>query len=124
MPRLSRINNIIDDPEPGSFISRISPRSRPSTQDELALLDHITDGVPGDWVYTPATVADPDSVRFFQKTRVFAMQNFIRLLIARHRFSELLERTRIAPEIATAAETRHILTQITQCKFLVDLADK
>jgi hypothetical protein len=49
------------------------------------------EGLPGDWSYTPTTVADPDSVRFFQKTRVFTLQHFIRLLVARHQFSELLE---------------------------------
>lgn len=114
---ITRINSTAEEIEPRSFISLINPPSRPPTQDELILLDHVTDGVPGDWVYTPATVADTDSVRFFQKTRVFAMQNFIRLIIARHRFSEMLERARSAPGFAISSEALPILTQITQCKY-------
>jgi hypothetical protein len=81
--------------------------------------------MPGDWTYTPGTVADPDSVRFFQKTRVFTLQHFIRLLVARHRFSELLERLgqdataspdqwASAPAASPGAEGQSILQQITQ----------
>jgi hypothetical protein len=112
---ISRINSTTEQSETRPFISLLRPPALQPPQDELPLLDHVTDGVPGDWVYTPATVADPDSVRFFQKTRVFALQNFIRLLIARHRFSEMLERTRNGS--ASMAEIQPILTQITQCEY-------
>ena len=95
--------------------------------DELELLARVTDGIPGEWAYTPATASDRDSVRFFQKTRVFTLQHFIRLLDARHRFSELLESLG-GEGMAGISEQRNgmgeesqdILHQITQCEFDVE----
>jgi hypothetical protein len=95
--------------------------------DELQLLQRITDDLPGDWTYKPSTVNDVDSVRFFQKTRVFTLQHFIRLLVARHRFEELLGelsrgKATGSPEAwgqgtgSFEATEREILQQITQCE--------
>lgn len=53
--------------------------------DELQLANSFTSGLPGDWTFTPTTIASEDNVHFFRKTRAFALQHFIRLLIARHR---------------------------------------
>lgn len=71
-------------------------------------------------------MTDVDSVRFFQKTRVFTLQHFIRLLVARHRFEELLgelsgrKATGSAawghPNGSFEATEREILQQITQCE--------
>ncbi len=58
--------------------------------DDTQMLFQVTSDIPGDWTYHPTTVADPDNVRFFQKTRIFTLQHFIRLLSARHRFEGVL----------------------------------
>jgi hypothetical protein len=128
-PNLSirRINQTSERlPDSSSFASLLLPLPRTyRVPDELDLLPRVTEGMPGDWAYTPSTVADPDSVRFFQKTRVFTLQHFIRLLVARHRFSELLERLgqdataspdqwASAPAALPGAEGQSILQQITQ----------
>ena len=86
-----------------------------TAQDELDLLQRATDGLSGDWSYTSEVVVDPDSVRFFQKTRVFMLRSFVRLLIARHQFSEWLE---LSSETSSPEPTdvRPILQQIAQCR--------
>lgn len=81
-------------------------------RDELELLPHVTDGLVGDWSFSPSTVSDSDSVRFFQRTRVFTLQQFIRLLSARHRFAELLGSSELSPNDTT--EEQAVLQQITQ----------
>jgi hypothetical protein len=124
---IRRINQTSETlPDSSSFASLLLPLPRTyRIPDELDLLPRVTEGMPGDWTYTPGTVADPDSVRFFQKTRVFTLQHFIRLLVARHRFSELLERLgqdataspdqwASAPAASPGAEGQSILQQITQ----------
>lgn len=124
---IRRINQTSEPlPDSSSFASLLLPLPRTyRIPDELDLLPRVTEGIPGDWTYTPGTVADPDSVRFFQKTRVFTLQHFIRLLVARHRFSELLERLgqdataspdqwASAPAASPGAEGQSILQQITQ----------
>lgn len=48
---------------------------------------------------------DPDNAAFFEKTRIFAFQHFIRLLIARHRFSLALGRMKkMAAGISASSE--------------------
>lgn len=81
--------------------------------DELELLPHVTDGLVGDWSFSPSTVSDSDSVRFFQRTRVFTLQQFIRLLSARHRFTELLAQPEGSGSPGTSEE-QAVLQQITQ----------
>ena len=89
------------------------PTEGSGPQADLDLLYRVTDDLPGDWTFTPASVVDPDSVRFFQKTRVFALQHFIRLLIARHRFSHALETGAVEEEVQAA------IGQINTRKYLI-----
>lgn len=126
--RIRRINRTKEQAQDAqSFISLASPLPRVyAVADELDLLHRITDGIPGDWTYTPATVADPDSVRFFQKTRVFTLVHFVRLLVSRHQFSELLVRLgreAASPENWAAPspgdEAMPILQTITQCAYWI-----
>lgn len=49
------------------------------------LIDSFARGLPGDWTFSPTAINDPDTTRFFQRTRAYALQQFIRLLIARHK---------------------------------------
>lgn len=51
-------------------------------------------------------MSDPDNVRFFQKTRVFALQQYIRLLIGRHVFGQAVEGGPVAGEAVTGVIDR------------------
>jgi hypothetical protein len=112
-----------------SLVSSVTPQSY-HIADELQLLQHVTDDIPGDWNYTQATVSDVDSVRFFQKTRVFTLQHFIRLLVARHRFEGFVaEKNKVRTSSPAEAwqsgsfdgNEQAILQQITQCAEYVRL---
>jgi hypothetical protein len=73
-------------PNQASFLDMAMAKSQTSEYlfDELQLANSFTSGLPGDWTFTPMTIASEDNVQFFRKTRAFALQHFIRLLIARH----------------------------------------
>lgn len=108
--RVNHVDREHDDANPSfiDLVSSVSPRTF-RVPDELELLPHVTDGLVGDWSFSPSTVSDSDSVRFFQRTRVFTLQQFIRLLSARHRFTEML-----ASESTGSAEEQALLQQSTQ----------
>ena len=81
--------------------------------DEVTLLLRVCQDLPGDWTYNPEAIGDPDSVRFFQRTRVFTLQHFIRLLVARRRFSEAL----VGISAASSGDgLQSVLRQIIQCE--------
>ncbi|KAL1408094.1 hypothetical protein Q8F55_004897 [Vanrija albida] len=110
-----RVNRVVRDVDESNltFVDLVtSGQSRKfRVSDELELLSHVTDGLVGDWSFSPSTVSDSDSVRFFQRTRVFTLQQFIRLLSARHAFTEFLG---AAAASAGAAEEQALLQQTTQ----------
>jgi len=93
--RVTRINQVSRDP-PGpnqaSFLDMVIAKSQTSEYlfDDLQLADSFTTRLPGDWTFTPMTIASDDNVQFFRKTRAFTLQHFIRLLIARHHLFQSL----------------------------------
>lgn len=63
-------------------------------REEEALLDEIHRDIPAFWAHTPETVNSDDTIRLTQAERLHCAEQFVRLLIYRHRFSEYLaERT-------------------------------
>ncbi|KAG6829408.1 hypothetical protein H0H92_004610 [Tricholoma furcatifolium] len=63
-------------------------------REEEALLDDIHRSIPPFWSHTPETMTSEDIIRLTQAERLHCAEHFVRLLIYRHRFSELLaERT-------------------------------
>ncbi|KAG6887599.1 hypothetical protein C0992_011577 [Termitomyces sp. T32_za158] len=63
-------------------------------RDEETLLDDIHRSIPPYWQHTPETLASEDIIRLTQAERLHCAEHFVRLLIYRHRFSELMaERT-------------------------------
>jgi len=63
-------------------------------REEEALLDEIHRGVPAYWAHTAETLACDDTIRLTQAVRLHCAEQYVRLLIYRHRFSELVaERT-------------------------------
>jgi hypothetical protein len=116
--RLNRINKAreIDPQDRDTFLSRVLlTRQRPADANEVELLPHVIEGLPGDWSSSAHTVTDPDNLRFFQKTRVLTFQNYIRLLLSRHELSQLLlqqsEGGIANPELS------RVIKDVAQCKL-------
>ncbi|KAJ7445972.1 fungal-specific transcription factor domain-containing protein [Mycena galericulata] len=92
------------DPAPGpaAFLVRAAAllggaRRVRELRDEEALLDEVHRGVPPFFAHTPDTLASEDTIRLTQAVRLHCAEQFVRLLIYRHRFSELVaERTSAA----------------------------
>jgi Fungal specific transcription factor domain len=62
--------------------------------EEEALLDDIHRSIPSFWAHSTETLASGDTIRLTQAVRLHCAEQFVRLLIYRHRFSELMaERT-------------------------------
>ncbi|KAF8176363.1 fungal-specific transcription factor domain-containing protein [Mycena galopus ATCC 62051] len=63
-------------------------------REEEALLDEVHRGVPPFFAHSAETLASEDTIRLTQAVRLHCAEQFVRLLIYRHRFSELVaERT-------------------------------
>ncbi|RDB16620.1 putative transcriptional regulatory protein C3C7.04 [Hypsizygus marmoreus] len=63
-------------------------------REEEALLDDIHRAIPPFWAHSAETLASEDTIRLTQAARLHCVEQFVRLLIYRHRFSELMaERT-------------------------------
>ncbi|PPQ74836.1 hypothetical protein CVT24_003660 [Panaeolus cyanescens] len=63
-------------------------------REEEALLDEIHRKIPPYWQHSPDTLNSDDTIRLTQTERLHCAEQFVRLLIYRHRFSELVaERT-------------------------------
>lgn len=63
-------------------------------REEEALLDCIHRNIPPHWAHSPETLASDDTIRLTQAERLHCAEQYVRLLIYRHRFSELVaERT-------------------------------
>ena len=63
-------------------------------REEEALLDDIHRKIHSYWTHSPEIVNSEDTIRVTQAARLHCAEHFVRLLIYRHRFSELVaERT-------------------------------
>ncbi len=63
-------------------------------REEEALLDDIHRNIPAYWAHSPETLNSEDTIRLTQAERLHCAEQFVRLLIYRHRFSEMVaERT-------------------------------
>ncbi|KAJ7100833.1 fungal-specific transcription factor domain-containing protein [Mycena belliarum] len=68
--------------------------TRRELREEEALLDEVLLSVPPFFAHTAETLASDDTIRVTQAVRLHCAEQFVRLLIYRHRFSELVaERT-------------------------------
>ena len=63
-------------------------------REEEALLDDVHRSIPPWWAHSEETLGSQDTIRVTQAERLYCAEHFVRLLIYRHRFSELMaERT-------------------------------
>lgn len=82
-----------------SFLARASSlnggrNARKSLFEEEALLDDLVRSIPPYWAHTAETMASDNVIRVTQSERLHCLEQFVRMLIQRHRFSELVaERT-------------------------------
>ncbi|KAJ7028846.1 fungal-specific transcription factor domain-containing protein, partial [Mycena alexandri] len=90
------------DPAGGAFLVRAAAllggaRRVRELHEEEALLDEIHHSVPPFFAHSAETLASEDTIRLTQAVRLHCAEQFVRLLIYRHRFSELVaERTAAA----------------------------
>ncbi|KAF8657587.1 hypothetical protein AX16_002169 [Volvariella volvacea WC 439] len=84
--------------DPSSFMYRAAAllcgsgnaRRAKQLKEEEAMLDEIHRTIPPYWAHTPDTLASDDTIRFTQAQRLHCAEQFVRLLIHRHRFSEMI----------------------------------
>jgi hypothetical protein len=63
-------------------------------REQEALLDELHRDIPALWAHTQETLTSEDTIRITQAERLHCAEQFVRLLIYRHRFSEYVaERT-------------------------------
>jgi hypothetical protein len=99
------LESVLDAPPPKDF-GDTSPFLRRATstlvgfrrhkglREEEALLDEVCSTLPAHWQHSPDTLASKDVIRVTHAERVHCLCLFIRMLIMRHRFSDLVaERT-------------------------------
>lgn len=111
------LESVVDIPPPrplgdGSspFLSRASTMSgsfkrSSGLRDEEALLDDIVRSIPPHWAHSVETMTSDDVLRITQANRLHCAQQYVRMLIHRHRFSEMVaERTQMGTLEQTDAE--------------------
>jgi hypothetical protein len=57
-------------------------------REEEALLDELVHALSAHWAHTPETMASGDVLRVTQSARLHCVEQFVHMLIQRHRFSE------------------------------------
>lgn len=81
--------------EPSSFLLRAMTvlhggNKFRDLREEEALLDDIHRNIPPFWAYTAENLNSLDTIRLILAVRLHCAEHFVRLLIYRHRFSELI----------------------------------
>ncbi|KAI0071201.1 hypothetical protein K474DRAFT_1679582 [Panus rudis PR-1116 ss-1] len=65
-------------------------RRHKELREEEALLDEILRSIPPHWAHSVETMTSDDVIRVTQAERLHCLEQFIRMLIQRHRFSEMV----------------------------------
>jgi hypothetical protein len=63
---------------------------RKELREEEALLDDIHQSIPPYWSHSSETLASSDVIRITQAERLHCAEHYVRMLINRHRFSDLV----------------------------------
>jgi hypothetical protein len=96
------MESVLDIPPPRNRTSDSSPfllraasvlpgHMRPKDlREEEALLDEIRRSIPPHWAHTSETLASDDVIRVTQAVRLHCAEQFVRMLIHRHRFSNFV----------------------------------
>lgn len=95
------LESILDGPpsrhfgENSPFLTRATGilsgfRRHTELREEEALLDDIVQSLPPFWAHTVETMASGDVLRVTQAVRIHCAEQFVRMLLYRHRFSEMV----------------------------------
>ncbi|KAI0777449.1 fungal-specific transcription factor domain-containing protein [Trametes elegans] len=95
------LESVIDVPpcrpqgDSSPFLSRAASvltgfRRSKELRDEEALLDDICRAIPPHWAHSVETMTSNDVIRVTQAERLHCVEQYVRMLIHRHRFSELV----------------------------------
>ncbi|THH16205.1 hypothetical protein EW146_g4396 [Bondarzewia mesenterica] len=99
------LESVLDSPPPkffgdsSPFLNRATSilvgfRRHKGLREEEMLLDEVCNAIPSHWRHSPETMASEDVIQVTHAKRLHCLELFIRMLIMRHRFSELVaERT-------------------------------
>lgn len=88
-------------------------------REEEALCDEVRATVPVFWMHSPETIASEDVIRVTHSERIHCLDQFVRMLIARHRFSELVaERAAVGDQDQTEGE-RDDMTLAHSCALQI-----
>ncbi|PFH48818.1 hypothetical protein AMATHDRAFT_81612 [Amanita thiersii Skay4041] len=99
-----------------SFLSG-SRRGFRQMREEEALLDEIHMSIPHFWSHTAETLSNDDTIRVTQAERLHCAEHFVRMLIYRHRFSELVaERTNGVGGVGNGMNGMGLLLEDEQCE--------
>ncbi|TFY62298.1 hypothetical protein EVJ58_g3957 [Rhodofomes roseus] len=111
------LESVVDIPPPrpigegcSAFLARASSVLGPfkrmgDLREEEAMLDEIVRSIPPHWAHSVETMTSDDVLRVTQANRLHCAQQYVRMLIHRHRFSEMVaERTQMGTIEQTDAE--------------------
>lgn len=148
------LESVLDVPPPRTFgdgspfLTRatqtlIGFRRQKDLREEEALLDEICRSTPAHWAHSVETMASDDVLRVTQAERSHCAEQFVRMLIHRHRFSEMVaekafnqtaaeeqseaecEAMRVAHSCALQIVSSHLHIAakglMTYCEFLLDI---
>lgn len=95
------LESVLDTPPPkdfgdtSTFLKRATStlsgfRRHKGLREEEAWLDEVCSAIPAYWRHSPDTLASEDVIRVTHAERIYCLSLFIRMLIMRHRFSDLV----------------------------------
>lgn len=67
------------------------PASARELREEEALLDEVCRSIPAHWAHSVETMTSEDVLRVTQAERLHCAEQYVRMLIYRHRFAEIVE---------------------------------
>lgn len=111
--------------DPLSFLLRASvlfsaPRPHHDLRDEEALLDEIHRSIPRYWAHLPETLSSDDTIRVTQAERLHCAEQYVRMLIYRHRFAEsVAERTYTGGEEEQTDAEREAVVAAHSCALQI-----
>ncbi|KAF8259235.1 fungal-specific transcription factor domain-containing protein [Lactarius quietus] len=115
------LESVLDTPPPKDFGDTSSFMRRATTtltgfrrhkglREEEILLDEVSFAVPMYWRHSPDTLASEDVIRVIHAERVYCLSLFIRMLIMRHRFSDLVAERAATGELDQSEQERDAMT--------------
>jgi hypothetical protein len=95
-------------------------RAHTDLREEEALLDEIHGSIPHYWSHLPETLSSEDTIRVTQAERLHCAEQYVRMLIYRHRFSELVaERTYSSGEEDQTDAEREAVVSAHSCALQI-----